>query len=216
MTAALGVVVLLVVGALGFATGWFAHNAQEEENSASVVDVMVPLVDRFDESPGPLAGRVMSGRPGATWADPTGAFEVSDGGARGATDGDTPALAIVEQTGPVASVRASFSTVATQAGLVFRYEDEANYWQIVAAPDYGTWAISRVENGNIKTIGDTGFFAGSTVEVIFVGSTIQFWLDGVLREAIRDDFLAESNGIGLIVGPGEEKAVCDEILANTV
>jgi len=215
LTALLGFAMFLIVATGGFAAGWFTHRAQDDDSNASALDSMVPLADLFDSSPGALDGREVPGRAGR-WSDPSDSFVVADGGVQASPDGDSPVIAIVEQSGSITSVRASYSTVATGAGLVFRYQDEANHWKVTAAPDFGTWAISRIEDGTVKTIGDSGFSSGSTVEVIFVGSTIQFWVEGVLRETIRDEFLAESNLVGLVVGPDGQDAVCDEFVANTM
>jgi hypothetical protein len=216
LTAILSVLVLLLVGAGGFAAGWVFSSAQNDDAESSTLESSVPLADLFETGPGPLDGREVQGRAGASWSDPSDSFVVAGGGVQASPDGDSPVIALLEQSGSITSVRASYSAVAPQAGLVFRYQDEANYWMVVAAPDFGTWAISHVKDGTLTKIGDSGFALGSTVEVIFVGSTIQVWIDGVLRETIHDGFLADSNLVGLVVAPGGQDAICDEFFANTV
>ncbi|MFT7394497.1 MAG: hypothetical protein ACI83Y_002176 [Candidatus Azotimanducaceae bacterium] len=213
LAVALSVCLLLVGG--GFAAGWLVNDASTASD-APASSTAVPLADLFDASPGALDGRVVPGRPGATWADPSGSLVVADGAVRVVPQADLPVIAILEQSGTITSVRAAFSTVSTTAGLVFRYQDADNYWQVTAVPKFATWAISRIEQGEATAIGDVGFTSGSTIDVIFVGSSIQFLVDGVLGEIIRDDFLAEAELIGLIVGSTGDDVVVDEFYANTI
>jgi hypothetical protein len=213
LAAALAGCLLLVGG--GFASGWLARDASTASD-APANSAAAPLADLFDASPGALDGRAVPGRPGATWADPSGSLIVADGTVRIVPNADLPVIAILEQGGTITSVRAAFSTVAATAGLVFRYQDTDNYWQVTAAPNFGTWAISRVEQGEATAMGDVGFTSGSTIDVIFAGSSIQFLVDGVLGEFIRDDFLEEAELVGLVVGPTGDDVVVDEFFANTI
>jgi len=212
LAAVLLVSALLVGG--GFAAGWYVDKATTTSDGPA--DSAVPLADLFDASPGALDGRVAPGRQGATWTDPSASFVVDDGVVRVVPESDLPAIAIIEQSGRVTSVRAAFSTVAATAGMVFRYQDAGNYWQVTAAPSFGTWEISRVEDGEATAVADLGFRGGTTIDVIFVGSSIQFLVDGVLGEIIRDEFLDDSDLVGLIVGSTGGDVVVDEFYANAI
>jgi hypothetical protein len=215
--ALLSVTMLLLGAGGGFAAGWIVKDQQTDGSVTTTETQSGALADRFDSNPGDLNGRAIPGRADATWSVESGAFNVSsDGGVTGTPTGDAPAIAIMDNAGDIRSLSATYSTVAAGAGLVFRFQDAENYWKIVAAPDFGTWAISKITDGTTQTVGDTGFGSGTTIEIIFVGNTIQFWVEGALKETLRDEQFAASRRAGLIVEPGGEAAQCTEVSANTV
>lgn len=205
------VAVALTVGAAGgFLAGYELNPAEtdDRDDGLAVVTESVSISDSFDEGAGSLDGRALQGAPGISWQTQSGRFEIRNGVL---VADEAPAVATIAGTGPISSIAATFEAVNPGTGLVVRYQDAENYWALTAAPDFGTWVLDRIVDGATSRVASTGYSGGDTVEVVLVGSTIQLWVEGLLRATVRDGALADSTTAGLIIARGDVEAAVDSV-----
>jgi hypothetical protein len=144
-------------------------------------------------------GRTDDGR---TWETPAGRWRVSQGRARPIGDPDTVQwLAVVEGNSTRGVVAARIASAAEGSGVVFRYEDLANYWSFTAVPAYAAWVIRHVQHGTIafeRAVPLATADSGTLAEVRFEDDWMEFLIDGVRAETVYDPSGAGATGVGLI------------------
>ncbi len=206
---------LAIGGGVGFVVGHLLARDTAADSTATQSAAAVPFGDNFDGGGGGLDGRQVPARSDLQWSVVSGDFSVSAAGVVTGklTDGDA-AIAVLPGGGRVDSVAVSFTETATGSGLLFRYQDDKNYWELVASPTYGTWVLNRVVDGTSSRITTTGFTGGRNAEVVLVGSTIQLWVEGLLRTTVRDPTLSEATTIGIKVSERGTAAALDGVIVN--
>ena len=212
------VVMALVIGALGGFGAWYLVGDKKNENDAvapaAKTATVEPIAESFDGNLGSLDGRAVAGTADLTWKVISGSFQVDGGVVTAKVSSGDHALAVLSGISLINSFAMGFNTTATDSGLVFRYQDDQNYWSVVASPKYGTWLVDRVVDGKASRIATSGFTGGSNIEVVLVGGTIQLWVEGLLKTAIRDATLSDATGIGIIIGKQGTKASVAKLLVN--
>jgi hypothetical protein len=186
-------------------------------------DTDVPLLlgpgvsDDFarDEDPGPL-GDARTGQP---WDQVSGTWRVRDGAATvdEPNDAGQRTAAVVDLGAADGAVAVTAVRMAPGLGLVFRYQDAFNYWFLTSAPDYGSWRLQRLEQGetvDVGGIGLAGIADGTTAEVRFAGRTITVFVNGVAARQFTDPALEDATGVGMLVeGGGALDAAWDDFVA---
>lgn len=87
-------------------------------------------------------------------------------------------------------------------GLVFRYVDPQNYWQVVPVAAYAAWSVSKVVDGEVisaatLTLSNTDPSTGVRVEM--EGPQLRFFVDDQLKETIEDPTHASAQRAGFVV-----------------
>jgi hypothetical protein len=214
----LTVVIALVIGAFGgFGAGYLVADKKNENDTVAPVTTTAtvePIAESFDGNPGSLDGRAVASTGDLTWKVISGSFQVDSGVVTAKVSSGDHALAVLSGISRIDSFAMGFNTTAADSGLVFRYQDDRNYWSLVASPKYGTWLVDRVVDGKASRIANSGFSSGSNIEVVLVGGTIQLWVEDLLKTTIRDATLSDATGIGIIIGKQGTTASVAELLVN--
>ncbi len=182
----------------------------------------------FDDS-GPLGSEstdrwvTVSGE----WAVVDGMLTVAQSGEQSAdqrsADQTSPDLALA--TFPMGAsdgfLQVTLSSVANQAGLVFRFSNPENYWYVTVAPDFGSWNVVKVIDGKRKPVGDVGVAPvgdSTSVGVFLDGPDITVMLDGKTFDTITDRTHVGATSAGLLVGwrASESVAAFDDVLVLAV
>jgi len=142
---------------------------------------------------------------GLEWRSVGGAWGVSRSTAyvSGPAPAPARALAVLDVAGGDGSVQVTLPRVANGAGLVFRYQDPANFWAVVAVPDYATWAVVRALAGQEQVVANTGVSAvrdGTTVGVRTSGDTIEVLVDRAVAATVSDGALRSAGAVGMTAG----------------
>jgi hypothetical protein len=215
----LTVVMALVIGALGgFGAGYLVGDKKNENDTvapSATTATVEPIAESFDGNPGSLDGRAVASTDDLTWKVISGSFQVDGGVVTAKASSGDHALAVLSGISRIDSFAMGFNTTAADSGLVFRYQDDQNYWSLVASPKYGTWMVDRVVDGKASRIANSGFSGGNNIEVVLAGVAIQLWVEGTLKTTIRDATLSDATGIGITIGKQGTKASVAELLVNS-
>jgi len=183
-------------------------------SSTTTTSAARPFADDFEGATGDLNNRMVPNSTGQRWKVESGQFSLASGVATAKPDAGQPAIAVIDGQTRVESVSVVFAQVEQGCGLVFRYADSKNYWELIASTAYGTWSLNKVLDGEATQVTTTGFSGGSTIEVVFVGATIQLWVDGLLRTTVRDATLSGDSTIGIkVVADGRDASV-GQVIVN--
>lgn len=166
------------------------------------------VYDRFDRVN--QKGSLGKAETGQTWQTGQSVWSVADGTARmDPSDPAHGALAVVPLGSIDGTVQVTFTKIANGAGIVFRYQNPFNYWQITAAPKFATWNIRKVVDGQVLQVGNTGVSSagdGTTIAARFVGDAITIQVDGKDVFAVNDSSLDGAGFVGM-VGTADATAV---------
>lgn len=132
--------------------------------------------------------------------------------------GDPPhfVLAVVKAGSPDGSVQATIPKISNGAGVVFRYRNAFNYWEVVASPSFSTWNVRKVVGGKVTLIGNVGVAAavdGTTIGVTYVDTRITVQVNGKDVWATLDSDVDDGEFIGLI-GLSDGAARWDNFVGN--
>jgi hypothetical protein len=131
------------------------------------------------ESNGPLDGR---------WTV-VGADFVADSGVVSSTRvSDDGGQAFVDAGTSDADVSATFTSTTSGSALILRYESPETFLKLSATPEYATWNLVQVEDGEETFLGSTGRYGlqrGTTrVEVRLDGGIADLYVDGVQLSSV--------------------------------
>lgn len=148
--------------------------------------------DDFDRADKGGLGTAASGQ---RWQTLSGSWSIEGDRAVATTIGST-----------IVPVRASHVR-AIGGGITFRCLNARNCWWIlpVAGSYTSTWAIQKIVDGKVTTVGNVGLARiddAVPVAVHCQGNRIVVAVDGVVRRVIFDPDLAGAAGVGLIHGSG--------------
>lgn len=163
-----------------------------------------PALDAFDrDDSSSTLGRTPAG---ARWLTPSGTWGVSAGQAYVAVPAAGHDIAVVGPAPRDGAVQVRLSRVSPLAGLVFRYRDPSDYWAVVAAPDYATWAIVRVEGGQETVVGNSGFVStgdGTTVGARVRGADVTVLVDGRPTTTLTTGPPGDTDQVGMVATGSE-------------
>jgi hypothetical protein len=163
--------------------------ANEGTTSAPAVgNLAFGVIDSFQRAnSSDSLGRAESGQP---WVAVVGKWGIVGGSAYVSNPSrNTNNLAVVDaHTGDMA-VQVTLSKLAAGSGLIFRWQNEFNYWLVLASPQVASWAVERVDHGKVTTVGTLGLAPvgdGTTVAVRTKGTLIEVSINGELARSFVD------------------------------
>lgn len=155
-------------------------------------------VDAFERPDSPASlGTVPGGPP---WRAAVGTWGVVAAQAAATTPLAGRNVAVVDAGRSDVAVQVRVARVTNGAGVVFRYRDPGNFWAVVAAPGYATWAIVKVVAGKDRVVGNTGLSPvadGTAVGVRVQGDTIDVLVDGRVTTTFGDVAFKDATMAGL-------------------
>lgn len=145
-----------------------------------------------------------NGRP---WKQVSGEWLASSGAvSTKKTDKQNPQLLVADAGTGNQIVTATFPKVRTGCGLVFRFKGPNNYWSLTAAPNSGSWSLTKVVNGsrtNPAKLGTVPIKDGTEVTVRADGGRLWLYFDGRLVKALSDPAVADGTRAGLLFSGSE-------------
>jgi hypothetical protein len=203
------VVVLAAVGVIGVLVGTPRRDDTPPTLGANLLQETFARRDS--------ASSLGTARPGVVWHAVAGTWGTMDGSAYVSAPTSSNNIAIVSTRSSRDTIAVTLTRVVNDAGLVFWYRNQANYWMIVASPKFSVWALRRVTDGKAERVADTGLAPtgdDTRVTVRVSPHQIEFWTENARRisgvSAPRTVVVsgpASASGTGLIaVDPGAERA----------
>jgi hypothetical protein len=151
-------------------------------------------------------------KDGPQWHAVAGAWGIHRGQAYVADPAEPASLAVIETPGRPEEIAVTLTHVENNAGLVFRYRDEKNYWAVLAAPKYAIWYVIKVLDGKTETVAKTGLqpvLDPTRITVRLSGNVIEVWAEwgsgSTPPKRFSDPDNASARRAGLIA-VGEEAA----------
>ncbi len=158
------------------------------------------VFDDFVRNDAAQLGEIVSGE--TPWSTVGTEFSVGDGQAMiGAGADGERGIAIVDTGWSDATIGATVATAPVGTGLVFRFVDIFNYWALTAAPDFGTWNLVLVVDGETIRSEATGLSStdpGVRLSIRLEGPEIQIFVDGSPMLTIIDPSFETATSAGLI------------------
>lgn len=160
---------------------------------------------------------------GAEWVVQSGGWAVQGGQAVVTQPDPERRNTVYVATGyadPQAQVR--MATVAVNAGMVFRYQGECNYWAVYAVPEFATWNVEKVidcervgegDSQVYRTITQAPVADGTNVGVVLRGEEVRIVLNGRVVLTFQDPDLAGVGRVGL-TSKGPAPVVFDDFIAG--
>jgi hypothetical protein len=195
-------VAIAIVAALALLGG----EDDADEDAAATNEASV--VDSFDRADAPNElGATESGQP---WEAVSGVWGIA--GEQAVLVEPNPdgvrSVAVVDLGAGDGTVSATAGTLTQGWGLVFRYQGPFNYWYLTAAPEFATYNLARVLDGEVQNLGSIGLAEiddGAVVQVRLSGATIEISVNGTPIKAVTDTGLMGATRAGLMAS-GREAA----------
>jgi hypothetical protein len=193
--AVVAVVVVAILAALALL------GDDEADDDGPSADDEASVVDSFDRADAPNElGATESGQP---WEAVSGVWGVE--GEQAVLVEPNPdgvrSIAVVDIGAPDGTISATAGTLTQGWGLVFRYQGPFNYWFLTAAPEFATYNLARVVDGEVQNLGSIGLADiedGAVVQVRMSGATIEISVDGTPVKAVTDTGLIGATQAGLL------------------
>lgn len=160
-----------------------------------------PALDGFDRS---AADGLTTTAQGLTWTLVGGRWGAGGGEAAviAPDAAGSDALALVDLGQPIGVVAArSGSQVRAGSGIVFWFEDPANYWALVPNPSAATWQLQQyVNSGRVRNedVGLVGAKVDTLVGVVLEHHQVSVWVAGARRLQVAQVPPAGATGAGLV------------------
>jgi len=156
MMSVLGVVVVIAGLIIAFPRG---------DNGSTTDYGSTKVFDDFS-TVGELEGRMLGEKSlGLNWRVVSGDWSVESGELL-ATPKSISSMALIDLGSLPRSFEVDFRAVTGYSGIVFLYEDDLNYWKLIAMKDFATWNLVQVVNGGAPQFkGNTGLTKVRDVKV---------------------------------------------------
>ena len=187
----LGVVVVIAGLIIAFSTG---------DNGSTKDAEITKIVDDF-ATDGELDGRLFGEKSlDLNWRVVSGDWSIESGELL-STQRNSSSLALLDLGSSPKSFEVDFRAVTGYSGIVFLYEDDLNYWKLIAMKDYATWNLVQVVNGGAPQFkGNTGILSPMAGKVLVLmdeeGFTVS--IDGEKRIAISNSKVIGQSSVGLL------------------
>jgi hypothetical protein len=184
--------VILVLGLTGTRT---------EAPSPTTIGSALDLAAVFDDFDRPDATDLGLPRKGPAWSFLGPEWKIDAHQARALTSSGTATIALTVAESADGLVRVTMPKVSENAGLIFRFHDLNNYWQLVAAPQFGTFSLSKIVDGQYHAVGDAGLVGtrdGSTIGVTLHGAEVSIVVDDRTLATFTDPDLQSERTVGLV------------------
>lgn len=201
-----------VPGTTSAATGTTAGTPDGSEEGPDVVNppgLDLPTRGLFDSFARADADGLGLTETGREWVGDSGSWGIRSRSAvitEPSTSGPTITIANMRATS--GTVQVTMPSVKRGSGIVFRFKNTFNYWALTAAPDSGTWSVSKVIAGKQTQLGSIGLTQVAdytTIAVRFDETFMDFYVDGTKVAAMIDPDPIGGTYAGLI-GLGPESA----------
>lgn len=187
----LGVVVVIAGLIIAFSTG---------DNGSTKDAEITKIVDDF-ATDGELDGRLFGEKSrDLNWRVVSGDWSIESGELL-STQRNGSSLALLDLSSSPKSFEVDFRAVTGYSGIVFLYEDELNYWKLIAMKDYATWNLVQVKNGGVPQFnGNTGTSSlkEDKVSVLINETGFTVSIDGVKRISISTSGVIVQSSVGLL------------------
>ena len=207
------VLIFVLVAAVGLIVGGADETSSSGRARAPRTDP-TGVIDTFD------VDGALGADGGLPWRDVIGEWAAEGGTARVLKPGPSRNMAVITSTGADARAGVTVAKVGANSGLVFRFRDRSNYWQVVAVPAYSTWNLQKVVNGRPTAVRNTGLSPvqdGTRIEVQLSGPTITVIIAGIQRLQVNDNHARHARGLGLIaIGRGAAEVRWDDFKVGVV
>ena len=154
--------------------------------------------DAFDRADSTVS--LGSTATGAQWQPTGGAWGVNLRQAYVAQAGKSVAIATLRGGTADGRVSVTAAKMAPGFGLVFRCRSALNCWRVEAVPQFGTWNVIKIENGNETKVADLGTVSvadGTEIAVDMNGSVLTFFINGERVTAVDDATFKDDDAAGL-------------------
>ncbi len=178
-----------------------------------VTETVSDSFDRADTSPG--LGLTDTA---VRWEIVSGTWRIEDNRAAAAAS-DTASYAVVPAGTPNPLTEATLMVVEPGAGIVFRFRDADNHYDLVVQPDEGVWELVEVLRGRREVVAEIAgpVTDGTTVTVAQRGPSLQIFLDGRNALIYDDSDLVGAGRSGLVApAGGTGEARWDRLLIGDV
>lgn len=197
-------VVLAVLGVAAFAL----FGGGEEETAKGGTSANAAVADDFDRADN--ATSLGDTTTGQAWTAVAGTWGIQGEAAYVAVPNQGAGgrnVAVVDLGSSNGAVEATASGISAGWGLVFRYQGPNNYWMVAAAPEFGTYNLQKVVDGQVVAavkggLGNAAVTDGTKVRVEFSGPTVTVKINGNLLKSIQDPALQSATNVGLVVPKG--------------
>jgi hypothetical protein len=215
------VLVLLLTGVLlSLATRSKGSGSGSATNTKTTVPERGPntaIYDRFDRSD--VKNDIGKAETGQTWQTGGSKWSIEGNTARmETTDPPHGITAVINLGSPDGRVQVTIPTMDNGAGLVFRYQNAFNYWQVTAAPKFATWSIRKIVAGQSLPVGNSGLSAagdGTTIAATFSADRISIQVNGKDVFSVIDTDLEDASFVGMVGNAGNDpKARFDNFVAE--
>lgn len=162
------------------------------------------VTDTFDGDDGTAGQR---GGLGPDWTTVSGQWILADGVVAlvaGAEQRGAPAMVVTQLESADGWVAADAAAMAAGWGLVYRFEDQANYSYVVAYPPYASYRLARVTGGVEESLAVEAPLRtrdGVVVRVDFIGPDVTLFVDGSAVLTAIDDGPHVGTAVGLLGQP---------------
>ncbi len=198
---------MFVAALLGF--GWYLGTRSAHER-ATAVAAELPNTERHIDDFGrddvdELAGETPDGSQwsalGTSFILESGLATISAG-----NEGEV-GIALIDTGWSDGTVGATVATTSAGTGLIFRFVDIFNHWSLIAAPEFGTWNLNLVVEGESirsESIGLASTEPGARVSILMDGPEIRIFVNGAPTIVIADPTfeLATSSGVISVASTG--------------
>ncbi len=198
---------LIAMGLLFFATllgfGWYLGTRSAHDRATAVAAELTDTerqIDNFErDSVVELAGEAPDGTKWSAIGTP---FVLESGLATIATAGaGEVGITLVETGWSDGTVGATVATTSAGTGIVFRFIDIFNHWSLIAAPEFGTWNLNLVVEGETirsESIGLASTEPGARVSILLRGPEIRIFVNGAPTIVVADPTFELATSSGLI------------------
>jgi len=187
----LGVVVVIAGLVIAFSKG---DNGPTNDNG------MTKVVADFT-SDGKLDGRMVGDESlGLNWRVVSGVWSIESGKLI-STQGPSSSIALLDLASLPQSFEVDFREVSGTSGIVFFYEDELNYWKLVAMEGFGTWNVYQIVNGGEPQFkGNTSLtkLAKVKVSLLLNQQEVSILIDGEQRLSIPTSGVYSQSAVGFL------------------
>lgn len=193
------IVVVILVRSSNVEPGDVGGDARPELVPGNVGELVTidTTLDSFDR---PDQQSEMGGGDSQGWAPEVGAWAISGGQAFPSEPTSERSLLVRDLGESDVAVQAELRKVSHDAGVVFRYEDPSNYWAVVATPDYGTWVLFKVVDGEEEVVATTGLSETSDGTIVGLrgnGQIIDVTLNERVMVTVADGALRTATKAGM-------------------
>jgi len=164
-------------------------------------------IDEFSTT-GQLDGRSVGKKSlGLNWNVLAGDWSI-DSGKLSANQSEIRSFASISLQSLPKSFTVNWIDAIEGSGMVFLYEDDLNFWKLVALPSYGVWNLYKISDGVIEFMANSGpaNMTDTKVEVLLSKDQLKVVMDEQEVVALRIAVDVTRSDVGLVWAGFPEEA----------